>query len=152
MSKWAKEAFERLKTHEGQHHDENQNRALERQQILANAPVIWERVVNQLKNEVSDFDTMRLSYLTIDDQTHDSNPHITVSTPHRHLRLNFQQAVPRITYRVWESQPLRPSGIEIAKGELTFEVKGQEVLLYQVTTGRAVASPHIIENLLGYLL
>ena len=52
MGRWAKAYFEKLKEQEGKDFDKKQIASIERQQILANAPVVWERLVTQIKDEV----------------------------------------------------------------------------------------------------
>lgn len=129
MGKWAKEYFEKLKQQEGKDFDRKQTNAIERQQIMAKAPGIWDEVVGQLKEEVEDFQAMRPGHLTIKDELAGTQPRITVSTPYRHLQLTFKSDVPQVSYTVWEPQSTGPS-IEIAKGEFIFQVRDQEVWLF----------------------
>ena len=52
MGEWAKKAFGRLREYEGHEHDENQRHALERHQVMADAPVRWQELIASMETEI----------------------------------------------------------------------------------------------------
>ena len=151
MGEWAQDAFRRLKEREGEKHAENQRAALERHQILATAPLAWEKILEEIIEEAEDFDEMRPGHLQWDDDRYDQNPSIKVSTDARRLTANFNKDIPQITYRVMQSQGPREKALQVANGEFTFRVSDQEVWIFSKTTSRMTVSD-VVTELLDHLV
>lgn len=149
MGEWALAAFERLKDREGAAHAENQRLALERQQVLDTAPDIWKTLFDELSGEVAHFDKMRPGLMQMKyDQSH--APSLTVKLNARTLAVEFNSQIPRISYRISESQGPTERPIEVVKGEYAFKVISQEVWLYSRETSQ-IAVPAVVNRLLGNL-
>ena len=134
MGKWAKQYFETLKKQEGEDFNRRQANALERQHVLAKAPIMWDEMVNLIFEEVDDLQSMRPGHLTLKDERQASPPKVRISTLYRHLELSFKSDVPQIKYHIWEprSSPLT-GATEILIGEFEPQVHDQEVLLFSKT-------------------
>src|SRR5438105_2852963 len=74
MGDWADSAFRRLRSKEGSAHDENQQRAMNRHQIMANAPYLWEKLVKTIQEEIGDFNDQRPDYLGFAEWTFQEGP------------------------------------------------------------------------------
>ena len=134
MGKWAKAYFEKLKKDEGESFDRKQANALERQHVLAKAPIMWDEMVDLMFEEVDDLQSMRPGHITRKDERQGSPSKVRISTQHRHLELTFKPDVPQIKYHIWEprSSPLT-GNTEILSGEFEPQVQDQEVLLFSKT-------------------
>jgi hypothetical protein len=128
MGDWAKAAFQKLKEREGPAHQENQRLALEREQILDTAPVIWEQVAGKMLEETPDFEKMRPGYLKGHDETANDNPIVTVWTKTRKLHVIFNRDIPSITYEISEGSGAE--AMQIVRKDFTFRVSFEEVWIY----------------------
>jgi hypothetical protein len=125
-SNWPKRYFEKLKEQEGKSFDRQQANALQRQQVIAKAPVIWDEFASEIIEAVQDFETMRPGHLTHKDERQAATPKVKASTPYRHLELTYRKDGPQIDYKVWEPQASGPPAVELARGEFIFQVKEED--------------------------
>ena len=149
MGEWAKAAFKRLQEREGKSHDENQQRALDRQQILATAPDLWEQLTDGILEEVSDFESMRPDILKAQDERQTDLPRLSVTTPVRTLFLSFNRGIPKISYHVSQPQGYSLEALQIVKGDFTFRVGPVGVYLDRAgaQTAIPVAVRYLLDNL-----
>jgi hypothetical protein len=155
MGIWAKKLFQRIAEREGKDHARIQKEVLDREQVLASAPSLWEVFTEQIIDEVNDLNEMRPGLASIKDQVHSSSPSLSVSitsaaVARRTLNLAFKPTMPQITYRVLQPQGPTLSALEIAKGEFTFRVSRESVWLYAGSEETAIEDA--VELLLGHLV
>lgn len=94
MGEWARTLFQRIADREGTDHMRIQKEVLDREQVLASAPSLWEVLTEQIVDEANDLNEMRPGLASIKDQVHGNSPSLSVSitsaaVARRTLRLAF---------------------------------------------------------------
>jgi hypothetical protein len=129
MGNWADEAFERLKSKEGATHDQSQIQAMNRQQVLAEAPILWKMLLSVINSEVAGFSARRPGYLKVFSADMLEGPTLTVKAPDMEFGLTFDQFVPRITSEVISTKdPVRED--VVGRGVFKFGVQNGQVWLF----------------------
>jgi hypothetical protein len=147
MGLWANKFFDRLVEREGDEHLKIQQQVLERQQILATAPDLWEQLIHGIHEEANDLNGMRPGLVTIKEQ----GASLSVSTGARTLDLAFKKDIPRITYNVSQSQGPNLEPLKIVDNkEFTFAIFGGDVWLNGMNGKIGVSGA--IQNVLGFLI
>jgi hypothetical protein len=147
MGQWANTFFDKLIEREGADHLKIQQQVLERQQILATAPELWQQVTDGIHQEVNDLNGMRPGLVVIKGE----GASLSVSTVVRTLTLAFNKDIPKIIYSVSQSQGpnLQPLKV-VDKKEFTFAIFGGEVWLNEIDGKIGVGGA--VQNLLNYLI
>ena len=125
MGEWARKFFDKVVEREGTDHLKIQHQVLERQQILATAPDLWEQMTRGIHEEINDLHDMRPGLVTIKEL----DAGLSVSTGARTLNLAFKKDIPKITYSVSQPQGSNLQPLKIVDREFTFGVFGGEVCL-----------------------
>ena len=147
MGEWANRFFERLIEREGNDHLKIQQQVLERQQILATAPELFQQLTDGIHREANDLNDMRPGLVTI---KHDGAS-LSMSTGVRTLNLAFKKDVPKITYSVFQSQGASLQPLKVVDNkEFTFSIFGGEVWLNGMDGKIGVGGA--IQNLLNHLI
>jgi hypothetical protein len=155
MGIWAKKLFQRIADREGQDHARIQKEVLDREQILASAPSLWEVLTEGITHEADDLNEMRPGLASIKAQVQGNSSGLSLSitsaaVAKRTLNLAFVSTIPKITYKVFQPQGPTAKALQITEGEFTFCVIRESVWLY----GRdgEIAIEDAVSLLLGYLV
>lgn len=114
---------------------ENPKEVLDREQILASAPSLWEVLTEGITDEANDLNEMRPGLASIKDQIQGNSPSLSVSITsaamaRRTLHLAFNPNIPKITYNIFQPQGPTQKALQITEGEFTFRVIRESVWLY----------------------
>lgn len=101
MSDWADRFFDKIKAKEGSEHDTQQFQAARREQVLAQAPHLWQEVRSTLLENVRKFqEEKRSNYLTLreipGDTPNGPSHAIVVRSPEREIEVSYFDRIPRI--------------------------------------------------------
>ncbi|HKO62713.1 MAG TPA: hypothetical protein VJV03_16225 [Pyrinomonadaceae bacterium] len=151
MGNWADDAFNRLKNKEGHEHDKRQVDALHRQQVMAEAPHLWNQLVNTIKMEVAAFSERRPGYLQVFQFDMMEGPSVSVKSPEREFELLFDEPTPRITCVV--RSLMNPTSREVTgQGAFRFAVSGGKVWIHDESTQRGRVVDELATSLLNTLV
>ena len=147
MGLWARKFFDKLVEREGIAHLKIQQQVLERQQILATAPELWEQLTDGIHEEANDLNGMRPGLVTIKEES----ASLSILTGARTLNLAFKKDIPKITYSVSQSQGSNLQPLKVVDNkQFTFGIFGGEVWLNGMDGKIGVSDA--IQVVLGFLI
>jgi hypothetical protein len=147
MSDWASKAVEKLKQQEADRKREQEFSLLQRKQLDAGAPRLWEELKKTLLEAVTAFDKLQPSYLSMD-ASYQGLQKIRVEAPKAFLDLSFDAATPQLdyTFRTRSGSGASSSGyiIEVSDGDVLFTG------LDHRRVGAQIVAEALLEKLLAY--
>ncbi len=146
MGDWADAALGRLKATEGKTYEENQQRALDRQQIMADAPHLWNELASTFKQEIESFSEKRPDYLHMGDFRGGGDEFIALSSPEVTIEINFDAASPRLSYNAKK----KLTDKSIGAGRYTFGILQGKVWPHDGASFQNI--PSIASKILNHLI
>lgn len=123
MSDWAANMAEKLKRKEDEQRDKEKLYTLQRQQIQAEAPYIWESLKQTLHSAVTKFNKLRPETLKMD-ADYEGAQEVTLESEQMIVKLSFDKAASRINYAVGGRHTPHKS-----PGQYYFTVRGGNVIV-----------------------
>lgn len=147
MSDWASKAVEKLKQQEADRKREQEFYALQRKQLDAGAPRLWEELKKTLLELVTAFDKLQPNYLSMDSH-YQGLQKMRVEAPKAFLDLSLDAATPSLDYTLRTR-----SGSGASSSGFVIEISDQEVVftgLDHRRVGAQIVAEALLEKLIAY--
>src|ERR1044072_1714746 len=127
---WAKRKLQQLAEREESAKEKTSADLLERQQVLAEAPLLWQKLKDEFSDNIATFNSAKAETFRLETKGAPNSQDVFISTQHGHIKIAYYFGVPQITIEHYSGRAATIEAGLDKKIEYSFRIYDREALLY----------------------